>query len=197
MTPKPFIVGIGHVARVGKDTAASALQKELGFTRIGFADQLRELAMGADPLATATVRSVNVSVGHGRLAWVVQGLGYEAAKDSYPEVRRFLQNLGTAARTTFGEDFWVDQLFARAKALGAPRIVIPDVRYKNEAAAIKARGGVLIRINRPGAVGYGHLSETDLKDYTGWDEEFTNNTDVEALQRDVVGFVKNILEGRK
>lgn len=188
----PFIVGLGHVAQVGKDTAAAALCRDLGFVKVGFADQLRELAMKADPLVTSSVRTINKDVGHGRYAWVVQGMGYEPAKNTYPEVRRFLQNLGAGAREVFGLDFWIDQAMARARKY--ERVVIPDVRYLNEAESIHAAGGVLIRIDRPGKVAHGHVSETELAGWDGWDETFVNATDVQALQANVVAFVKNRLE---
>jgi 2-phosphoglycerate kinase len=35
------VVGLGHTAQVGKDTAAQILIDELGFTRISIADQIR------------------------------------------------------------------------------------------------------------------------------------------------------------
>lgn len=194
MTTKPFIIGIGHVQRVGKDVAASALQRELGFTRYGFADQLKELSMAADPMVTATTRNVNVQIGHGKLSWVVGGMGWEGAKDTYPEVRRFLQNLGSGARATFGEDFWVDQLFAKINRMNSARIVIPDVRYVNEVAAIKNAGGYVIRVNRPGAKAFGHESETELMNFTGWDEEFDNDREIDYLEKNVVSYVKNLID---
>ena len=49
-----------------------------------------------------------------------------------------------------------------------PRFVIPDVRFRNEAEAVKAAVGFLLRVVRPGA-GLGgaageHASETELAD---------------------------------
>jgi hypothetical protein len=184
-----MIVGIGHVQRVGKDTAAEALCRDLGFVRKGFADPLKDLAFATNPLVTSSTRTVNTDVGHGRLQWVVQGVGgWEQAKNTYPEVRIFLQNLGQAARKVFGETFWIDRMFDKVGP--EDRIVIPDVRHRNEADEIRARGGVLIRINRPGKVAAGHVSETDLVDYD-WDEEFMNDRSIAELQATVVAFVKN------
>lgn len=184
-----MIVGIGHVARVGKDTAAEALCRDLGFVRRAFADPLKDLAFAANPLVTSSTRTVNTDVGHGRLQWVVQGCGgWEQAKNTYPEVRTFLQNLGVAGRKVFGDTFWVDRLFDSCK--GVENVVIPDVRFRNEAEEIRARGGVLIRINRPGRVAAGHVSETDLVDFD-WDEEFDNGTSINDLQATVVSYVKN------
>lgn len=183
------IVGIGHVAQVGKDAAAEALVRDLAFKRVSFADPLRDLALKADPLVTSATRTVNTLTGHGHFKWVVQGLGYEDAKNTYPEVRAFLQRLGAGARDVFGDDFWIEQ--ALKKANGNPNVVIPDVRYENEAEAIRAMGGILIRIDRPGRVASGHVSETELADWDGWDEVFENKSTVMDLQQNVVAFVKN------
>lgn len=190
-----MIVGIGHVARVGKDTAAEALCRDLQFVRLGFADQLKELAMVADPLITSATRTINTHIGHGRLKWTVEGVGgWGPAKDMYPEVRAFLQRLGEGARKVFGEDFWIDRLMERAQ--WHDNVVIPDVRYRNEAEKIREQGGVLIRINRPGRVASGHVSETELVDFD-WDQEFDNSGSVMDLQQNVVTFVKSKLQLRK
>lgn len=191
---KPAIIGIGHVARVGKDTAAEALCRDLQFERRGFADALKDLAFKSDPLVTSATRAMNINAGHGKLAWVVGGLGWDGAKDAYTEVRGYLQRLGVAARDVFGEDVWVDQLFGWAERNNVERLVIPDVRFLNEAAAIKAAGGHVIRINRPGHQASGHVSETELKDWDGWSAEFTNDRWVADLQADVVAWAKGVLK---
>lgn len=196
MSDMPIIVGIGHAARVGKDTAAEALCRDLGFVRRGFADQLKAVAFECDPLVTPAVRTINTNIGHGRLAWVVQSLGgWEQAKDLYPEVRLFLQNLGAGCRNVFGDDFWVDQLMMWVKSTGPTKVVIPDVRYRNEAERIRADGGILIRINRPGFEPRGHVSETDLSGFD-WDEEFDNNRGIVDLQATVVAYVRSRLSDR-
>lgn len=182
------IVGIGHVARVGKDVAASALSRDLGFRQRAFADKLRELALAADPLVSTQTQTANIGIGRGRLSWAVSGMTWEGAKDVYPEVRRFLQELGVGARKTFGEDFWVDMAFT---GVGKnDDVVFSDVRFLNEAEAIKKRGGYLIRVDRPGRRPEGHISETALVDFDGWDEVIVNDGSVQDLEAKVVTLVK-------
>lgn len=185
-----MIVGLGHVARVGKDTAANALCRDLGYRRIGFADKLKELAMAVDPLITASTQRVNVQVGHGRLAWTVKGLGWDTTKDTYPEAREILQRLGAGARDIFGENFWIDQALNGVHP--EARVVISDVRFKNEAAAIRERGGILIKIDRPGRIAAGHVSEVDLIDFD-WDEVIINDGSVHELDVKVVELVRSKL----
>jgi hypothetical protein len=188
-----MIVGLGHNMGVGKDTAALALSRDLGFRKLAFADPLRDLAMHADPLITSTTRTVNVGIGHGRLAWAIKGLGYEEAKSTYPEVRAFLQRLGYGAREVFGAGFWVIQTMGKARILeerGVP-VVISDVRFLNEAEAIKEADGLMIKITRPGHTGDGHVSETELAEYSGWDLVVENNGSVVELEQAIVREVRD------
>lgn len=183
------LVGIGHVARTGKDTAANALSRDLGFKRVAFADKLKELALKADPIVTPSPQTTNIGAGRGRLSWVVQGVGgWEEAKNVYPEVRKFLQNLGLGARELFGQDFWVQQALQTKYGIDID-IVVSDVRFLSEAHAVKEAGGYLIRIDRPGHSAHGHVSETELVDFEGWDAIIKNEGSVQDLEDDVIRIV--------
>jgi len=186
-----MIIGLGHVARSGKDTAAHALVRDLGFERRAFADKLKQLAVAADPIVTTATQATNVGSGKGRLNWVVRGMGLEQAKDVYPEVRRFLQDLGAGAREVFGDNFWIDMCLPEVEWVGSPLsdVVVSDVRYENEADEIRRRGGKLIRINRPGMYAAGHETETALVDFD-WDEEVDNDGSVQDLEQKIVKLVK-------
>lgn len=184
-----MIIGIGHAKRVGKDTAAEALVRDLGFVRISFADPLKALAFEADPLVTSGTRTVNTHIGHGRMQWVVQGLGgWDAAKDTYPEVRRFLEKLGAGARKVFGETFWLNMALEQAKQ--HENVVFSDVRYENEADAIKAAGGKVIRIDRPGFEPGGEV-DTLLVGYE-FDHVLKNTSSVADLQAEIVAYAKSL-----
>jgi hypothetical protein len=184
------IIGIGHVARSGKDTAANALARDLGYTKVAFADKLKELALHTAPIITGQIAATNVQSGRGRLDWAVQGMGWDEAKNVYPEVRRFLQLLGEGARNLFGEDFWVEQALGGVKG----NVVVSDVRYPNEAEAVKAKGGFLIKVERPGYVAQGHVSETALADFDGWDAVIVNDGTVVELEDKVVATVKGLVK---
>jgi hypothetical protein len=76
-----------------------------------------------------------------------------------------LQRLGTEfGRNQMGEHFWVHLAF---RDVGADdRLVITDLRFRNEALAIKSRGGITVCIERPGVgPANDHPSEHDLN---GW-----------------------------
>jgi len=183
------IVGIGHVKQVGKSTAAQALCAQLGFHEISFAGPLKELAYKMDPLVQSGVPT-NIGAGRGRLQWVINSLGWDRAKEQMPEVRRLLQNLGVAARETFGEDFWIDQ--AMAQACLHNDVVFPDVRFLNEFEAVKSENGMLIKIIRPGREAAGHISETELLAVPDdeWDCIIENRGTVLELEAAVVDAVQ-------
>jgi hypothetical protein len=186
-----MIIGFGHEARAGKDTAAMPLV-DLGFKKVGFADALKALAYESDPLIRSGA-TVNVNIGHGRLKHIVSQLGWERAKDDVPEVRRFLQDLGVAARTVFGEDFWIDRW---AEHPGSPLdVVVCDVRFGNEFERLRESGAILIKIERPGygATNSSHISERDLVDAV-WDHTVVNDGSIEDLHRKVTALYASLTE---
>jgi hypothetical protein len=197
---EPLIIGIGHVRRAGKDTAAQAIMQRwpADVVRIGFADALKELALGADPLIVAA-GPTNVGVGKSHLKGLVAALGWEHAKDQLPEVRRFLQNLGESARNTFGVNFWVERVMRAVEDTGAKIVVIPDVRYISELETIQAAGGKVIKIHRPGFRAEGHVSETELSAVPdeAWDAVIENSGTVVDLGAAVVGCVEKWISGRR
>jgi hypothetical protein len=151
--------------RSGKDTIAARLVAQFQYTRGAFADPLRVMAYGQNPIITAD------GIGVKRLASVVDDFGWERAKEEFPEVRRTLQEIGQGVRT-LDPDFWIRILLEKvdnAEKWNLP-LVVTDVRYRNEADALKARGFRLVRVTRPGnssAEGpLSHLSERDLDRYT-------------------------------
>lgn len=152
-----MIVGIAGKARSGKDTIALHLVKEYGFKRIGFADAVKDMALDINPLLT------NSGL---RLSQAIRTLGWETAKDVYPEVRRFLQAMGTeGVRNRFGQNAWVDVV--RDIVVAEPDVnwVIPDVRFFSEARFIGEAGGSLIRVQRySDDLEDTHASETELDD---------------------------------
>jgi len=176
-------IGLIGKARAGKDTAAAHLVRQYAYTRIGFADPLKEMALSIDPIIGAEGDDYGIT--EFRLSEIVRDSGWERAKDDYPEVRRLLQQMGQTVRE-YDEDFWLSILLR--KAVGAARLNVPvvvtDVRYQNEAASLRSAGFKLVRITRPGAGSGGdsaaHSSETALDDFPA-DLDIVNGGSLEAL----------------
>ncbi|MES2156013.1 MAG: hypothetical protein V4510_12845 [bacterium] len=150
------IIGITGYAQHGKDSLATGLGL-VGYERIGFADALKAMALDVDPIIYVPLASNTVT----RLSELVGRMGWEEAKQ-YAEVRRFLQQLGTRAREHLGPDVWVQALERRWLESGITNLVVPDVRFPNEAEWIHRHSGVMVRVNRPdfdNGVGTDHPSE--------------------------------------
>lgn len=179
-----ILLGLTGFAQAGKDTVSEILCEYWGFERRAFADKLKQVALGLNPIvdAAVTVGEEGYKPTYRRLTDVIQELGYEDAK-KHPEVRRTYQRLGTeGGRNVFGESFWIDA------CLGEPlteRTVVTDVRFANEAAAIRALGGKVARIDRPG-VGpiNGHVSDAGI-DNDFVDQVIDNDGDLDDLQHAV------------
>lgn len=142
-----MIVGITGYARSGKDTLAKSLRLRHGFHRIAFADKLKELALGTDPIIYWD-ELCNMPI---HLSTLIAGLGWDRAKE-FPEVRQYLQRLGDHCRNVFGDDVWIRATFPALHALqdAGHHIVYTDVRYPNEAYFIRSKGGLIIKVVRPG-----------------------------------------------
>lgn len=84
--------------------------------------------------------------------------------------RRILQWVGTEGFRHLIPDHWVNRAIADGAgkvARGARGIVFPDVRFPNEATAIQALDGVIVRVVRegqPSTSGGGHSSEGGVAD---------------------------------
>lgn len=172
-----LIVGIGHKARNGKDTAAEALLKyydKTSFTcsQFRFAEALYE-----------ECRTI-----HGM-----------TEKDA-----PLLQKVG-AARRAENPNYWIDKVFdqiAQKPALDVA--LITDVRYQNEAKHIRDRGGRLINVVRLTANGSryiaddrpaNHPSEIELDDYV-WDYDIFSHS-VSFTQRRAIEIVEFLMMERR
>lgn len=145
------LVGMMGYAESGKDTAALALIDD-GWQRRAFGDTLRTLLYELNPMLPDGQR----------LADLVDRVGWHAAKKNHLEVRELLQRAGDGSKSVYGPAILVETVL---RDLG-PGVVVTDVRFPEEADAIRAAGGLTVRVVRPG-VGpiNGHRSELALDGY--------------------------------
>ena len=162
-----MIMGLCGAPQSGKGSVAEWLVKHHGYTRFAFADALKAVAYDCNPwlpvvageLAHLGMTAATVAP----LRGLIDRLGPDGAKQ-VQAVREFYQDLGVAVREHVGDDAWVDAVMWQA--LQASPAVVSDVRFKNEADAISAKGGYIIRVVRPGVCAVNdHVSEHALDDY--------------------------------
>lgn len=184
---RPRVIGITGKKRAGKDSLADVLVSEFGFARLAFADPLKEAVLEADPFveivfpdgACGDDECCGPSYDYEeylRISDLVDRYGWEQAK-AFPDVRRLLQDFGQSIRA-IDPEFWVratlDKIeFERARTWDGSVVktlpagfVVTDVRYINEADALRSRGAEIVRVVRPETQdGDAHESETEMDGY--------------------------------
>lgn len=179
-----MIIGLTGYAQSGKDTVAKILTDNYGYARIAFADKIREYLYEMNPLIDYIVGEPIF------LKERVKRDGWEQTKQN-PHVRRVLQNAGVAARKVFGEDFWIYQ--ALSDVAPQDKVIVTDVRFKNEADWIKGFGGQIWRVNRDGVGAVnGHISESEMAEYPV-DFTINNNGTLNELNSIVTSRLINLM----
>lgn len=147
-TPARTIVAFTGLAGAGKTTAAAHLVVRRGFKRVRFAGPLKAM-MAASGLSQREIDGD------------LKDLPCDLLGGKTP--RWAMQSLGTEwGRNLISSDLWIRawQKAVAAVPAGVP-VVVDDCRFPNEADAVVAAGGILVRIERPAVVkeGYQHSSE--------------------------------------
>ncbi|WP_025275009.1 hypothetical protein [Haloglycomyces albus] len=176
-----MLIGLTGYARTGKTTVADILVRDYGYEHRAFASKLKQI-----------LREMNPTIGYHNLDELLSD-GEEHVK-RYPEYRRYLQRLGHACRRHLGATVWIDALVRDWNP--SADTVISDVRYLNEADAIRQRGGFIVRVTREGVgPANSHDSETELAEIDH-DFELGNNSDASGIAQDVVGMLA-VLKSRR
>lgn len=130
---RPVIIGFAGLIGAGKTTAALHLVARHGFERVRFAGplraMLRALGLTARELEGDLKERPSRLLGGKTPRWALQSLGTEWGRDC------------------IDPDLWVRAWAAAIE--GKPRVVVDDVRFANEVAAIRHLGGRVARIVRP------------------------------------------------
>jgi hypothetical protein len=147
---KKRLIALVGLRRSGKDSAAAALVQQ-NWQLVKFADGLKTMLrayfqyIGVPPadierLIEGDLKEEPTHMLCGKSTrWAMQTLGTEWGRD------------------LIGGDLWVNATLARASQFS--RVVISDCRFPNEAKAVQAQGGLVIRIARNGLTADSHPSE--------------------------------------
>ena len=191
----PFIVGLGHYSRTGKDT---------------FANYLIEACKALDPLFDIHKLS---------LAWKLKDISwqlYQQFGHQRPEFYEIKENehlrnvklpiigktpveiwveLGTTVGRAIYSQTWIDFIFNHAEEGGVQAVIIPDVRFLNEVKAIQQRNGLLIKVIRPGVEPKNTVADLALKDYNGWNTVVGYSGSLAELQSSAEVFAYRMVKG--
>ncbi|GHE51159.1 hypothetical protein GCM10019059_07980 [Camelimonas fluminis] len=143
-----MLIGLMGYAGVGKSTVARILCAEHGFVAPHIASPIKTM-LGALLRSTGyDAQTVARFVDGDLKREIIPELGVTAT-----EAQQTIGDWGRVCRP----DLWLSLWLAKADAIIAAggRVVQESVRFADEATAIKARGGILIEVRRPG---FGPLS---------------------------------------
>lgn len=143
-----LIIGITGRKRAGKDSVALVL-KTMGFAVDSFAAPIRHMVcemLGWGPLDLEQRKEEPLDF-----------LGGVTA-------REIMQKIGTeCGRRMIHPDLWLILLQRRLSKRQHENVVVPDVRFDNEANAIIAAGGFVIEVKRPSTeTADAHVSEAGI-----------------------------------
>lgn len=159
------IIGITGKLQAGKDTIAAAMiAADPTVRRIALADALKRAASDLLGLSYEQVYGTNEQKNEVDPRWgksprqILQALGTEVGRAVHSNVwiNKMLEDMSLweRCRITYNWSAF-NRRFERVyqgytKTQAHPIWVVPDVRFKNEAAAIREWGGVILRVRRPG-----------------------------------------------
>lgn len=164
------IIGLSGKKQSGKDELAKYIKEILMPTkvyRLAFADELKyELA-----------EAIGCSIPY--------------LEEHKEQLRLLLQAWGTEfRRNLIDKDYWVKKLaFKITRLPNDVVVVIPDVRFLNEAELITKVGGYMIRVDRSSMNTDNHISETELDNYP-FNFIIDNNSTLEELRNQIEKFLE-------
>jgi len=177
------VIGISGFARSGKDAIGEYITSNYGhYDKYSFADPLKEAVSNL-----FNIPLIDLYEGDRETILPEWGLS----------VRQILQRFGTECmRNNFGNDFWIKKAQTIVDELGNLKLVLPDVRFENEADFCR-ENGILVHIVRPDADGkvgdIGHASESGITQLKT-DYYIHNNGTLEELYEKIDNLMKKINE---
>ena len=179
---KPRLIGLAGFKQSGKTTIADHMENEHGFAHLSFAGPMRSF--------------MQIFLG-------VAEPGFDLERDKEKVIpwlgttpRDIMQKMGTEfGREMIHEEMWVRRCLRAAEYNhGNNRnVVISDVRFANEARAIRDAGGEVWWINRPGCEPSGHASEQGLPVHLV-DHILDNDGDLDLLLAEVSDILETPFE---
>ena len=141
-------MGLMGYKQVGKSTAAKYLEEKYGFKRVNFKDALvQEIKDNFPTLLDLLAVLYNMSTD-------------DLFQEKPPMMRALMQNYGTEVRRGDSNSYWTQKW--KESAVSSMNIVVDDVRFINEAQAVRDFGGILVRLERPDIISGGtHSSELE------------------------------------
>lgn len=142
---KITIIGLTGYKRSGKDTIGNYLVNNYNFTRIAFADTLKEackiiFGFTDEQVYGDDLKEINDEYWQHTPRDILQKVGSELFRNRLPEICN-----------NISDDIWIRSVEKKILDLveeGHTKFVITDIRYQNEIDFIKKLNGVLWKVKR-------------------------------------------------
>jgi hypothetical protein len=198
---KPHVLALTGGARTGKDTVGNYLVEKYGYTRIAFADPIKQCVLALNPEVRIehfdhpdVVQYATYAVyPYMRVADIVQQFGWEIAKE-VKEVRIMLQRMGTEVgrdiitpALDLESSLWIEIAEKKVDTIlfNGP-VVITDERFDDEAGFVwNYEEGKNIRLTNPNAPAVASHSSENGVDSGLIDIELVNDGTLEDLYKKV------------
>lgn len=207
-----MIIGFSGRKQSGKDAAIRGAVARIGpsATRFAFADRIKEIARDIWDLTVehtdGAMKGVRFRTPPIRMDYFLPemseatGLALVAQGCVAHSPRELMQFLGTEYVRTIDPDYWInlllDHIIPSTLDGHDSTALIADVRFPNEVDAIRARGGVIVRINRD--LPYpqdGHASESAIASLNV-DHEIDNCGTLRDLEYNAANLVSYLVGSR-
>ena len=156
----------------GKSTVARLLHNATGYEVVSFADKLKDITC----VLSGCTREQLEDYDFKETQLVLDYLRPYCGNAEKPTFRAFLQHFGSEVMRGVNDNIWIDCTLSNC----GENAIISDCRFPNEAKAVKARGGIVIKVVRPDVkASDSHQSETKIDeiepDYTIWNDTTLEN----------------------
>lgn len=163
-----MIIGFTGKMGSGKTTACDMVKQSLAnVSHINFKDALiKELRL----FFPDVLRAVATDVAGERLGgWqteptdVIEDIEMNLFYEKPPVIRALMRNFGTELRRSSDPEYWIKKWKETVTYTDGKHVVTDDVRFVNEAEAVREFGGIVIRIARTDITDTGtHQSESEM-----------------------------------
>lgn len=183
----PRLIALAGRARSGKDTSADYFCR-LGYARYSF----------AMPLKWGLQRMLGLTVDH------TDGDLKELPVEPYGvSPRVMMQTIGTEwGRNLINENIWLlraEQVIAEwlRDDPELKGVVLPDVRFENEASWVREQGGLIVHLERPGTTEVAaHASESGIAPHQD-DYLVLNDGSIDELNEQLADIMRAFCDGRE
>lgn len=183
------IFGFGHRSRMGKDTAATFLT-----------GHLRQTTRGKLIIKSSFAAKLKAMT-HDLYGWLGLETGefYELPENEHlrnvklPHINKTPVEVWIEFGTTVGRACYPETWVAYPLQKQCDYLILTDVRFPNEVAAIHKAGGKVFKVHNPTIRYRDSVADSQLEEFQGWDSVIINDGDLKHLNTLVINTFKDLL----